>query len=70
MSALAPEDLAGANGKLVLFLASILQRADILPMTEFAQLLSVFANSVAETDPGEAAVLARWAAAIGTPSEH
>ena len=54
-------DLADAQGKLVLFLASILQRAGGPPRDEFGRLLAVFAESVAESSPGEGAILARWA---------
>jgi hypothetical protein len=36
-------ETAGALGKLVAFLASILQRAEILKAEEFADLLAVFA---------------------------
>ena len=61
---LSPEDqLAGANGKLVLFLASLLQRANVVSVAEFGELLDVFALSVGETDPAEGRILAQWAAA-------
>ena len=54
-------DLAGAQGKLVLFLASVLERAGGPARDEFGRLLAVFAESVAETNPGEGAILAGWA---------
>jgi hypothetical protein len=54
-------DLADAQGKLVLFLASILQRAGGPPRDEFGRLLAVFAESVAESSPAEGAILTRWA---------
>jgi hypothetical protein len=54
-------DLAQAQGKLVLFLASVLQSAGGPPRDEFGRLLAVFAQSVAETSPAEGAILAGWA---------
>ena len=54
-------DLAQAQGKLVLFLASVLQGAGGPPREKFGRLLAVFALSVAETSPGEGAILAGWA---------
>jgi len=60
------EDLAGAQGKFAIFIASLLQRAGVTPMVEFADLLGVFAETVAETDPGEAKILKGWAASIRT----
>lgn len=56
--------LAGAQAKFALFLASLLNRAGVAPMEEFADLLGVFADSVADSDPGEAAILRSWVAAI------
>jgi hypothetical protein len=57
-------DLAGAQGKLVVFLASLLQGAGVVKSAEFAALLAMFAATVAETEPGEGAVLAQWASAV------
>jgi hypothetical protein len=57
-------DLAGAQGKLVMFLASLLQRAGIVETAEFGALLLVFADSVRETDPGQGDILAEWASAL------
>jgi hypothetical protein len=54
-------DLARAQGKLVLFLASVLQSAGGPPRDEFGRLLAVFAESVSETSPDEGAILAGWA---------
>jgi hypothetical protein len=65
-----PDDLAGAQGKFAVFVASLLQRAGVAPMSEFAELLDVSAESVAETEPGEAVILARWAEAIGAAGGH
>lgn len=58
------DDLAGAQGKLVVFLAALLERSNIASSAEFGQLLAVFADTVAESDPGEGAILSRWAAAV------
>jgi hypothetical protein len=55
-------DLVRAQGKLILFLASLLQRANIVDMAEFGRLLSVYAAAVAETEPVEGGILATWAA--------
>lgn len=52
-----------AQGQLVVFLASLLQRQSVLKVEEFAQLLQVFADAVSETDPGEGDILAYWASA-------
>lgn len=51
-----------AQSQLVVFLASLLQRQNVLKVEEFARLLQVFADAVAETDPGEGDILAYWAA--------
>ena len=56
------DDLVGAQGKLVVFIASLLQRAGVARMDEFGELLAIFADTVADTEPGEAAILQRWAA--------
>ena len=56
--------LAGAQAKLVIFIASLLQRADVARMDEFAALLSVFAETVSETEPDEARILDQWAAGV------
>jgi hypothetical protein len=58
-------DLAGAQGKFAIFIASLFQRSGVATMAEFSELLDMFAETVAATDPGEAAVLQQWAAAIG-----
>ena len=68
MTAPSVADLVGAQGKFALFVASLLQRAGVAPMTEFADLLNVFAQTVAETKPREAAILSEWASGVqGTP---
>ena len=63
-------DLAGAQGKLVMFLASLLARAGVVETAEFAALLSTFAETVAETEPGEGALLAAWSADVRAASGH
>jgi hypothetical protein len=60
----------GAQGKLVLFLASLFERAGVAPMAEFAALLEMFAQTVGETEPAEAAILAQWARTIGGSIGH
>lgn len=60
------DDLVGAQGKLVVFIASLLSRAGVVSTSEFSSLLSVFADTVAETEPGEGALLAAWAADVET----
>lgn len=62
--------LAGAQAKFALFLASLFQRAGAAPMAEFAALLSLFAETVRETDPAEAAVLTAWAETISASAGH
>ena len=56
--------LAGAQGKLVVFIASLMHRAGVVGTGEFASLLATFAATVAETDPGEGEILAQWASAV------
>jgi hypothetical protein len=63
-------DLAGAQGKLVVFLAALLQRSNIVSSVEFGQLLAVFAETVAEEDPGEGEILSRWATAVKAVAPH
>ena len=70
MTAPSIDDLVGAQGKFAAFVASLLQRAGVAPMQEFADFLDLFADSVAETDPGEADILRTWAAAIRGARTH
>ena len=58
------DDLAGAQGKFAIFVASMMQRAGVAPMQEFSELLAMFADTVADTEPEEAAILSGWADAI------
>lgn len=64
------EDVVGAQAKFAVFVASLLQRHGVAQLSEMAELLDMFAQSVAESEPGEAAILAQWAAAIGATSGH
>ena len=59
-----PDTLAGAQGKFAVFVASLFQRAGVASMQEFGELLAVFAETVGDTDPDEAAILKGWAATI------
>ena len=63
-------DLVGAQGKLVVFMASLFQRAGVMKTSEFASLLETFAQTVAETQPGEGAILATWSAHVRAASGH
>jgi hypothetical protein len=63
-------DLVGAQGKLVVFLASLLQRAGVVKTGEFASLLHTFALAVTETDPEEGSILAAWSAHVRAASGH
>jgi hypothetical protein len=65
-----PDDLAGAQGQFALFIASLLQRAGVATMAEFGQLLAVYAAAVAETSPGQAAILASWASNVSSSTGH
>jgi len=58
------DTLAGAQGKFAIFVASLFQRAGVTSMQEFGDLLAIFADTVAETEPGEAVILRGWAAMI------
>lgn len=53
--------LAGAQGKLVVFIASLLARAGVAEQSEFASLLATYAQCVSETDPAEGRLLSGWA---------
>jgi len=58
------DTLAGAQGKFAVFMASLFQRAGVASMQEFGELLALFADTLADTDPDEAAILNDWAATI------
>jgi hypothetical protein len=51
-----------AQGHLMVFLASLLERRGIVAPGELASLLQLYAGVVTESEPGEGAVLAYWAA--------
>jgi len=63
-------DVLAAQGKFVLFMASLLQRGGIATMGDFAQLLDTFAAAVDETEPKEAEILAGWASAVRKAIAH
>ena len=67
MTAPSIEDLVGAQGKFVIFIASLMQRAGVASMDEFGELLSLYAATVADTDPAEAEILKGWASTISAP---
>jgi hypothetical protein len=62
--------LMRAQGKVVALIAAMLQGAGIQPMDEFANLLGLFAATVAEDDEDEGHILAYWAALVrdGVPA--
>lgn len=70
MSDLQMADLMAAQGKFVIFLASMLERGGVAAMTDFAQLLDTFAATVEETEPKEAEILASWASAVRKAVAH
>jgi hypothetical protein len=56
--------LVVAHGKLVALVASVLHGAGITTTDEFARLLSVYAETVGETEPAEGEILALWAETV------
>ena len=70
MTAPSIDDLVGAQGKFVAFVAMILQRAGAAEVNEFAALLDTFADTVVETDPEQGRVLAGWAAQVRALRPH
>ncbi len=56
--------LRRAQGMIVVFLASVLERRDVIEAEEFGSLLDVFAATVSRTDPEEGQILISWAAAV------
>lgn len=52
--------LVAAHGKMVALVASVLHAAGVTTTDEFARLLQVFAQTVAEADPEEAEILSLW----------
>jgi len=63
-------DILGAQAKLVVFIASLLARAGVSQQLEFAALLETFAASIAETQPGEGALLTNWAQGVRSTQGH
>ena len=59
-----PGELMRAQGRFVLFVASLLQGSEIVKRDEFGRLLAVFAATVRETEPAEGDILAEWAAGL------
>jgi hypothetical protein len=64
MTSTSPSTLLHAQGKLVAFVAAMLQAAGIQQMEEFAALLGVFAATVAEEDAAQGEILAYWATIV------
>lgn len=66
--------LVSAHGKMVALMASILHAKGITTTDEVAKLLKVFSETVGETDPEEAEILALWsqtvAAALPLRAKH
>ena len=56
--------LVSAHGKMVAVVASVLHAAGVTSTDEFARLLKVFADTVAETDEQEAEILALWSETV------
>ena len=69
MTAPSIDDPLGTQGKFVIFIASMMQRAGVASMNEFGELLSLYAATVADTDPREAEILKEWAATVCGPGE-
>jgi len=64
------DDLVGAQGKFVAFVAVILERSGVAEVNEFAALLDTFADTVVETDPEQGRILAGWAAQVRAMRPH
>ncbi|ODT89100.1 hypothetical protein [Phenylobacterium sp. SCN 70-31] len=57
-------DLVSAHGKMVALVASVLQASGVTTTDEFARLLKVFADTVAEDDAEQAEILALWSETV------
>ncbi len=55
---------------MLVFLSSLLERRGIVAAGEFAMLLQLYAEVVAESEPGEGAILAYWAAVTRAATSH
>ncbi len=56
--------LVSAHGKMVALVASVLHAKGVTTTDEFARLIQVFADTVGETDPEEAAILELWSQTV------
>lgn len=56
--------LISAHGKMVALVASVLNAKGVTTTEEFARLLKVFADTVAETDTEEAEILTLWSETV------
>jgi hypothetical protein len=65
-----PAELMRAQGHFMVFLSSLLERRGVVAAGELATLLQVYADVVAESEPGEGAILAFWAAVARTGAPH
>jgi len=65
-----PSELMRAQGHILVFLSSLLERRGIVAAGEFAMLLQLYAEVVAESEPGEGAILAYWAAVTRAATSH
>jgi hypothetical protein len=65
-----PAELMRAQGHLLVFLSALLERRGLAGPGEISKLLKVYADVVAETESGEGAILAYWAAVTGQRTPH
>ena len=65
-----PGELMRAQGHLLAFLSSLLERRGIVAPGELASLLRTYAEVVAECEPGEGAILAYWAEVASGANAH
>ena len=65
-----PAELMRAQGHLMVFLSSLLERRGVVAAGELASLLQLYAEVVAELEPGEGAILAYWAAVARGATPH
>jgi hypothetical protein len=59
-----------AQGHFIVFLSSLLERRGVTATGELAKLLQVYADVVGESEPGEDAILAYWAAVARGATPH
>ena len=65
-----PGELMRAQGHFLVFLSSLLERRGVVAPGELANLLGLYADVVAESEPGEGAILAFWAAVARNGVPH